>query len=271
MDIYGVIGNPISHSRSPKIHHLFAEQLGHQITYTKIESTVETFKQTVESFFTKGGKGLNITLPFKEAAFALSDSCGQSAENCRAVNTLSFSEDGRIYGESTDGLGLLKDLENNGVYLQGKEVLMLGSGGAARSVIPSLHQQEVAGLTLCNRTNEKAIQMREDFIHLRGINVLDGPSLKNDYDIVINATSANLSNEAPEINPNVFDGSVCYDMGYTYGDTFFLNWAKRFNPSVCLQGWGMLVEQAAESFYIWRGVRPDTEEIILRLQKETEN
>ena len=271
MDAYGVVGNPINHSKSPKIHHLFAEQLGHQISYSKIESSLEDFTQTIELFFTKGGKGLNITLPFKEAAFKLSDSYGQSAENCQAVNTLSFSEDGRIYGESTDGLGLLKDLENNDIYLEGKEVLLLGSGGAARSVIPSLHQKDIAGLTVCNRTKEKAIKIREDFIHLREINVLDGLNLKNHYDIVINATSANLNNEAPEINPNVFDGSVCYDMGYTYGDTFFLNWAKKFNPSICLQGWGMLVEQAAESFYIWRGVRPDTEEIILRLQKETEN
>ena len=156
MDAYGVVGNPINHSKSPKIHHLFAEQLGHQISYSKIESSLEDFTQTIELFFTKGGKGLNITLPFKEAAFKLSDSYGQSAENSQAVNTLSFSEDGRIYGESTDGLGLLKDLENNDIYLEGKEVLLLGSGGAARSVIPSLHQKDIAGLTVCNRTKEKA-------------------------------------------------------------------------------------------------------------------
>ena len=271
MDVYGVVGNPINHSKSPKIHLLFGQQVNHDVYYQRISATDENFVGTIERFFTEGGKGLNITVPFKEKAFQLADSLSNNAQSCGSVNTLSFSEDGRIHGESTDGIGLSKDLENNQVGLENAEVLILGAGGATRGIVPTLFASSVGSIILCNRTMAKSELLQEEFLPYGEITCLPSEQLSGRFDLIINATSASLSGEIPDMPDTIIPGSVCYDLAYTYGETPFQRWAKQNNSAKSLQGWGMLVEQAAESFYIWRGVRPKTEEIIQRLQAELEN
>jgi len=271
MDVYGVIGNPINHSKSPKIHLLFGQQVGHDIYYQKIPATDENFISTIETFFTEGGKGLNITIPFKEKAFHLADSLSNNAQSCGSVNTFTFSEDGRIHGESTDGIGLIKDLENNQISLENTRILILGAGGATRGIVPALFSSSVRSIVLCNRTMEKAELLQEEFLPYGETIYQASEELSGSFDLIINATSASLSGEIPDMPDTIIPGSVCYDLAYTYGETPFQKWTKQNNSEKSLQGWGMLVEQAAESFYIWRGVRPKTEEIIQKLQAELEN
>ncbi len=271
MDNYAVIGNPIGHSRSPTIYHLFAEQLGHEITYRKIEANKKSFEEQVESFFTKGGKGLNVTLPFKKQAFAISDSLSSNAKECGAVNTLSFSEDGRISGESTDGIGLIEDLKNNEVLIEDKSILILGSGGTAQSIVPQLVANGVRQLSLSNRTIANASSLKEQYIHLLDIACLEGEMINRNFDIVVNTTSAHLDGFLPKISSIAIENAVCYDVNYSYGQTIFQKWCQENGAKKSLQGWGMLVEQAAESFYIWRGIRPKTREIVDRLGSEPEN
>lgn len=271
MDNYAVIGSPIAHSRSPKIHHLFAEQLNHQIAYKKIESNENSFEKHVESFFTAGGRGINVTLPFKRQAFSISDNLSNNAKECGAVNTLSFSEDGRISGESTDGIGLITDLKNNEITLEDKSVLILGSGGTAQSIIPKLILSGVEQLSITNRTMKNALELKEQFVHLLEIKCLDGETINRNFDVVINTTSAHLDGALPIINPIAIKRAACYDVNYNYGETGFQSWCNESGAKKSLQGWGMLVEQAAESFYIWRGIRPKTREVITRLSSEPEN
>jgi len=271
MDVYGVVGNPINHSKSPKIHLLFGQQVGHDIFYQKISATDENFVDTLERFFTEGGKGLNITVPFKEQAFQLADSLSNNAQSCGSVNTFTFSEDGRIHGESTDGIGLIKDLENNQISLENTRILILGAGGATRGIVPALFSSSVRSIVLCNRTMEKAELLQEEFLPYGETIYQASEELSGSFDLIINATSASLSGEIPDMPDTIIPGSVCYDLAYTYGETPFQKWTKQNNSEKSLQGWGMLVEQAAESFYIWRGVRPKTEEIIQKLQAELEN
>ncbi len=271
MDVYGVVGNPINHSKSPKIHLLFGQQVGHDIYYQRISATDENFADTIERFFTEGGKGLNITVPFKEQAFQLVDSLSNNSQSCGSVNTLTFSEDGRIHGESTDGAGLMKDLENNQISLENVRVLILGAGGATRGILPMLFASLVGSVVLCNRTMAKAELLQEDFLPYGEIICQTAKQLSGSFDLIINATSASLSGEIPDMPDTIIPGSVCYDLAYAYGETPFQHWTKQNNSAKSLQGWGMLVEQAAESFYIWRGVRPKTQEIIQKLQAELEN
>ena len=271
MDVYGVVGNPINHSKSPKIHLLFGQQVGHDIYYQRISATDEKFVGTIERFFTEGGKGLNITVPFKEHAFQLADSLSNNAQSCGSVNTFTFSEDGRIHGESTDGTGLMKDLENNQISLENARVLILGAGGATRGIIPMLFGSSVGSVFLCNRTMAKAELLQEEFLPYGEIICQTSEQLSGRFDLIINATSASLSGEIPDMPDTIIPGSVCYDLAYSYGETPFQRWTRQNNSKKSLQGWGMLVEQAAESFYIWRGVRPKTEEIIQKLQAELEN
>jgi len=271
MDHYAIIGNPIEHSRSPKIHRLFGEQLQHALVYEKIEATEKTFQEKVEEFFTKGGKGINVTVPFKRLAFSISDKLGVDASSCGAVNTLSFSEDGRIYGESTDGTGLVEDLKNNSLNIENKSVLIIGAGGTAQSIIPSLLANNVAQVFITNRTLSNAIKLKEQYLHLTEIECLDGRSINRNFDLVVNTTSAHLSGELPEVEPIAVKKATSYDVNYSYGETLFQNWAIKNGATKSLQGWGMLVEQAAESFYIWRGVRPKTGVVIDRLSSEPEN
>ena len=271
MDVYGVVGNPINHSKSPKIHLLFSQQVGHDIYYQKIPATDENFVATVERFFTKGGKGLIVTVPFKEQALQLTDSLSDNAQSCGSVNTLTFSEDGRLHGENTDGIGLMKDLENNQISLENAKTLILGAGGATRGIVPMLFASSVGSIVLCNRTMAKAELLQEEFLPYGEIICQTSEKLSGRYDLIINATSASLGGEIPNMPATMISGSVCYDLAYAYGETPFQHWTKQNNSAKSLQGWGMLVEQAAESFYIWRGVRPKTEEIIQRLQAKPEN
>jgi len=271
MDNYGVIGNPINHSKSPKIHLLFSQQVDHDIYYQKIPATDENFIGVVERFFTEGGKGLNITVPFKEQAFQLADSLSSNAHSCGSVNTFVFSEDGRLHGENTDGAGLMQDLENNEISLDNARTLILGAGGATRGILPMLFTSLVGSVVLCNRTMAKAVLLQEEFLPYGEIICQAPEQLSGSFDLIINATSASLSGEIPDMPDTIIPGSVCYDLAYAYGETPFQRWTKQNNSAKSLQGWGMLVEQAAESFYIWRGVRPKTQEIILRLQAELEN
>ncbi|MBM23674.1 MAG: shikimate dehydrogenase [Gammaproteobacteria bacterium] len=271
MDVYGVIGNPINHSKSPKIHLLFGQQVDHDIYYQKIPATDENFIATTERFFTEGGKGLNITVPFKEKAFQLADSLSKNAQICGSVNTFTFSEDGRIHGESTDGIGLIIDLKNNQISLENTRILILGAGGATRGIIPMIFASSVGSVVLCNRTMAKAELLQEEFLPYGEIICQTSEQLSGKFDLIINATSASLSGQIPDMPDSIIPRSVCYDLSYSYGDTPFQRWTKQNNSLKSLQGWGMLVEQAAESFYIWRGVRPKTKEIIQRLQTELEN
>ena len=178
---------------------------------------------------------------------------------------------GRLHGENTDGLGLLKDLENNQISLENTKALILGAGGATRGIIPMLFASSVGSIVLCNRTMAKAELLQEEFLPYGEIICQASKQLSGRYDLIINATSASLSGEIPDIPDTMISGSVCYDLAYAYGETPFQHWTKQNNSAKSLQGWGMLVEQAAESFYIWRGVRPKTEEIIQRLQAKPEN
>ena len=268
MDNYGVVGNPINHSKSPEIHQLFAKQVGHDILYHRIPATDENFASVLEEFFKKGGKGLNITLPFKEKAFKFADSCSDNAQSCHSVNTLTFSEDGRVHGDNTDGIGLINDLKNNDILLENKEVLILGAGGATRGIVPVLFKNGVGSITLYNRTAEKAELLQEEFMPFGEIQSLSSDDLTGGFGLVINATSASLDGVIPDIPDNVVSNAVCYDLAYSYGETSFLNWAKKNGSAKNLQGLGMLVEQAAESFYIWRGVRPRTSEVVDKLRSE---
>jgi shikimate dehydrogenase len=268
MDNYGVVGNPINHSKSPEIHQLFAKQVGHDILYHRIPATDENFASVLEEFFKKGGKGLNITLPFKEKAFRFADSCTDNAQSCHSVNTLTFSEDGRAHGDNTDGIGLINDLKNNDILLENKEVLILGAGGATRGIVPVLFKNGVGSITLYNRTTEKAELLQEEFMPFGEIQSLSSDDLTGGFGLVINATSASLDGVIPDIPDNVVSNAVCYDLAYSYGETSFLNWAKKNGSAKNLQGLGMLVEQAAESFYIWRGVRPRTSEVVDKLRSE---
>jgi shikimate dehydrogenase len=268
MDNYGVVGNPINHSKSPEIHQLFAKQVGHDILYHRIPATDENFASVLEEFFKKGGKGLNITLPFKEKAFRFADSCTDNAQSCHSVNTLTFSEDGRAHGDNTDGIGLINDLKNNDILLENKEVLILGAGGATRGIVPVLFKNGVGSITLYNRTTEKAELLQEEFMPFGEIQSLSSDDLTGGFGLVINATSASLDGVIPDIPDNVVSNAVCYDLAYSYGETSFLNWAKKNGSAKNLQGLGMLVEQAAESFFIWRGVRPRTSEVVNKLRSE---
>ena len=242
MDVYGVVGNPINHSKSPKIHLLFGQQVEHDIYYQKIPATDENFVGIIERFFTEGGKGLNITVPFKEKAFQLTDSVSKNAHSCGSVNTLTFSEDGRIHGESTDGIGLMKDLENNQISLENARVLILGAGGATRGIIPILFGSSVRSVFLCNRTMAKAELLQEEFLPYGEIICQTSEQLSGKFDLIINATSASLSGEIPDIPNTIIPGSVCYDLAYTYGETPFQKWTKQNHSEKSLQGWGMLVE-----------------------------
>ena len=267
-DQYAVIGHPVAHSKSPLIHTEFARQTGEDIAYTAILAPLDGFRATVDAFRQAGGRGLNVTLPFKYEAWQLADRRSERSEKARAVNTLEF-EAGLIAGDNTDGVGLVRDIETNlGFNLVGKRLLVLGAGGAAWGVVLPLLSRPIAGLTIANRTVTKAVELRQ---HLADFPNVDGCSYESlagrPFDLVVNATSAGLSGEAPPLPAGVFaQGALAYEM--VYGKTTpFMTHALRCGARVA-DGLGMLVEQAAESFFIWRGVRPETASLIARLRGE---
>ncbi len=254
---YVVIGNPIAHSKSPQIHARFAQQTGQDLSYERLLAPLDGFGVTVHDFIAAGGRGANVTVPFKLEAFALAAQRSARAQAAGAVNTLKF-DDGRIFGDNTDGVGLVRDIvANAGVAVAGARVLLLGAGGAARGVILPLLEQLPAEIVIANRTLAKAEALVEQFAHA-ALSAARFDALSGDFDIVINATSASLSAELPPVPASVYAATTfAYDMMYGAAPTVFMQEAASHGARVC-DGLGMLVEQAAESFFVWRGVRPDT-------------
>ncbi len=271
VDDYAVMGNPIGHSKSPAIHAQFARQTKQAINYTAIHVDLGGFEQAVGNFVASGGRGLNITVPFKQEAWALAEERSERAERAGAVNTLIF-KDKKIIGDNTDGVGLVRDLrDNKKLELQGRRILLMGAGGAARGVLLPLLNQQPAQLTIVNRTPEKAKDLADSFSEMGkvagcGYEALAGQS----FDLIINATAASLRGEMPPLREGVIapPGGACYDMMYASKPTAFMRWCQEHGADRVYDGLGMLVEQAAESFYLWRGVRPQTNEVIETLRQE---
>ncbi len=258
---YAVIGNPVAHSQSPAIHARFAALTGKDIAYERIEAPLDGFDRAVAAFRAAGGRGLNITLPFKQAAFRYCDETSERARAAQAVNTLVFTD--RVRGDNTDGIGLVRDLESNlALPLRGKSVLLLGAGGAAQGVVGSLVEAKIARLVVANRTFAKAAELAARFAPAVA---MPYEKLEGAFDIVINATSASLSGAELVLPASLIgESSVAYDMAYGR-DTAFLQAARRAGAR-CSDGLGMLVEQAAESFFIWHGVRPATRAVLASLR-----
>ena len=258
-DRYAIIGNPVAHSKSPWIHAAFARATSQDLDYGRIEAPLDAFAATVESFRAAGGKGLNVTLPFKQEAFALCSSVSERARVAQAVNTLVL-ETG--FGDNTDGIGLVRDLAQN-LKVRFRTVLLLGAGGAAQGVVGALLEAGARRIVIANRTVSRAKALAERFAGAWGCGY--GAVPREPFDLVINATSAGLSDEAPPLPPGVLGKDVlAYDM-VDGRDTPFLAAARRAGARTC-DGLGMLVEQAAESFFIWRGVRPQTRALLETLR-----
>lgn len=268
-DQYGVIGYPVAHSWSPFIHGMFARQTGESLVYRLHEVRPEDFRSYVLEFFSRGGCGLNVTVPHKVAAAELANELTPRAERAGAVNTLMLKRDNRLLGDNTDGAGLVRDLRNNlGIELSGGRVLIIGAGGATRGIVAPLMVMGPGELVIVNRTAERARRFAEDFADLGPIRGGGFEEMGEGYDLVINATSASLSGDVPAIPARVLrPESVCYDMAYSRNDTPFVKWAREHGCTRAFQGWGMLVEQAAESFHLWRGVRPQTAPVLQALRE----
>jgi len=267
---YGVVGHPVGHSWSPFIHGLFAKETGQAMTYRLYDFQPKDFSARVGDFFTLGGRGLNVTVPHKVAAAELASNLTPRATNAGAVNTLAVQKDGSVLGDNTDGAGLIRDLCNNlGVVIIRRRIVILGAGGATRGVLAPLLALEPAELIIANRTVEKARSLADSFTRLgpvRGVGLSDVGSTA--FDLVINATSASLSGDVPDIPSSIVGAeTICYDMAYGKSDTPFVQWARKLGCARAMQGWGMLVEQAAESFRVWRGIRPSTAPVLAALKE----
>ncbi|MCE2860687.1 MAG: shikimate dehydrogenase [Oxalobacteraceae bacterium] len=258
-DRYAVIGNPIEHSKSPQVHALFAQQTGQAMQYERLLAPIDRFAERVHGFIAQGGRGANVTVPFKLEAFALAQALTPRAQAAGAVNTLSFSAEG-IKGDNTDGMGLVRDITRNaGVPLRDRSVLLLGAGGAARGVILPLIEAHIAGLVIANRTQSRAMELAQQFSHSDvPVSSAAFEQLDQPFDVIINATSASLDAALPPLPDGVFGPqTLAYDMMYGAQPTIFMQHAVGHGAKV-RDGLGMLIEQAAESFFVWRGVRPDT-------------
>jgi len=267
-DRYGVIGHPIAHSKSPVIHRLFAEATGQDLTYDAIDIPPEQLATRVRQLFAEGYRGLNVTVPHKTEVLKLASRLTSRAELAGAVNTLIRHADGAVEGDNTDGTGLVNDLRQNlRVRLAGTRLLILGAGGATRGIVPALFDTNPRDIMIANRTLDRAQALAKDFRMLGKILACQFQELGGQrFDLVINATSAGLRGEVPPFPPSILGPeTLCYDLSYAMHDTPFVAWAKKNGAGHVAQGWGMLVEQAAESFYVWRGVRPDTRQVIARL------
>jgi len=263
---YAVIGNPVSHSLSPRIHARFAAQTGQALSYEAIELAVDGFEAGVRGLQRQGYAGLNVTLPFKLEAWAICERLSRLAEDAGAVNTLCLHPDGDISGDNTDGTGLVRDLEVNLKFpLAGRQVLLLGAGGAARGVLGPLLDLAPQSLTIANRTPQKAVELARIFERRGRIRAAAYESLADSrFDLVINATAAGLGGGLPPLPDSCVDaGTLCYDMMYDLAKpTAFVGWARARGAKRACDGLGMLVEQAAEAFYIWRGLRPNSADVI---------
>ena len=271
IDKYAVFGHPISHSKSPRIHQLFAEQTRQNLSYTAQDVPADQFISSVEHFFTQGGKGLNCTVPLKELAWKYADRLSDRARLSQAVNTLALETDGKIFGENTDGIGLVKDLTvNHQIKLSGCRVLILGAGGATRGILPSLFEQQPEHIAIANRTPVKAEQLSSEFKDLGNISSIEFTQLIHlQFDLIINATSASLSGQLPPLPDKLLaESGCCYDLAYSNQATAFVAWGRSQHAHKSVDGLGMLVEQAAEAFKLWRGTHPETIDIIRLLNNE---
>jgi len=267
-DRYAVIGHPVGHSRSPFIHARFAAQTAQPLDYTTIDAAPDEFGQVVREFFAHGGKGLNVTVPHKQAAASLVDALTPRARRAGAVNTLALRKEGGLLGDNTDGAGLARDLVNNhGISIAGRRVLLLGAGGAARGVLAPLLGLRPSQLCIVNRNVARAHELVEAFSDMGLLTALGYADLGDEtWDIVINATAASLAGDLPPLPPGIVSAqSICYDLAYARDETPFVHWAHQRGVARAIDGLGMLVEQAAESFHLWRGVRPDTASVLSAL------
>jgi len=271
IDNYVVFGNPIAQSKSPFIHTLFARQTNQSLTYTTQSPATDAFVQAASEFFAEGGKGCNVTVPFKEDAFRFANRVTERAQLAGAVNTLKKLDDGEILGDNTDGEGLVQDLLQYQVMLKGARILLIGAGGAARGVIKPLLDQQPAEIVVTNRTYAKAQQLAEMFQPYGKISAQPMEAVSESFDLIINSTSSSLSGELPAISSAIFSPqSTVYDMMYGAGKTTFNQWATDNGVIKVYDGLGMLVGQAAESFMLWRGLRPGTKQILRELRKNLE-
>ena len=271
-DRYAVIGNPIAHSKSPQIHAEFAKQAGEDISYAAILAPLNEFEKTVREFIAGGGKGMNVTLPFKQQAYAMCNELTERAQLAGAVNTLTFSG-GKILGDTTDGKGLIRDIIGNlGFDIEGKSILVIGAGGAARGTLAPLLRCNPSRLVIANRTHAKAAELarlitpqdkKQKHIEAKTFEQLASEK----FDLLINATSASLTNALPEMPKNIqLNQTFTYDMMYAKLPTLFMKFAKQHGAARVSDGLGMLVEQAAESFFVWRGVRPETKSVLIKMR-----
>ncbi|CAM3304990.1 shikimate dehydrogenase [Pseudomonas floridensis] len=270
MDQYVVFGNPIGHSKSPLIHRLFAEQTGQSLDYQASLAPLDDFTAFARTFF-QTGRGANVTVPFKEEAYRLADSLTERGRRAGAVNTLHKLDDGTLLGDNTDGAGLVRDLTvNYGLNLHGQRILLLGAGGAVRGALEPLLAQEPLALVIANRTVEKAERLAQEFADLGPVFASSYDWLQESVDVIVNATSASLAGELPPISPSLIQpgATFCYDMMYGKEPTAFCRWASEHGAARSVDGLGMLVEQAAEAFRVWRGVRPDSAPVLAELRRQ---
>ena len=269
-DLYAVVGHPVAHSLSPQIHAAFASQSGADLEYTRLLAPLDGFAASVAAFRAAGGCGLNVTLPFKLEAWRLATRRSERAEQAEAVNTLHF-DGAQIFGDNTDGAGLTRDIELNlGRAIGGKRVLLLGAGGAARGVMLPLIERKPAALVVANRSPDKALQLAQHFSRWGDCSAQPYAALGGmAFDIVINATSASVAGALPPLPAGVFAaGGLAYDMMYGEKAALFLDFTRQLGAAQTADGLGMLVEQAAESFFVWRGVRPQTAPVIAALREK---
>lgn len=264
-DRYAIIGHPVAHSRSPQIHAEFARLTGHPLQYDRIDASPQQFTTLLREFLGSGGRGLNVTQPYKEEAYALCHMHSPRAERARCVNTLYIQGDSTLVGDNTDGIGLITDLRRNQhVMIQDSRILVLGAGGAARGILPALLSETPASIRIANRTPKRAQHLAAGLRHQGRVSGGSFDELRGmSFDLVINATSASLNGELPPLPRDLLEpGAVCYDLAYGERPSLFMHWAEQEGASLVLDGWGMLVEQAAESFLVWRGVRPPTATLL---------
>jgi shikimate dehydrogenase len=267
-DTYAVMGNPISHSLSPAIHKIFAQQTGEKLDYQAIKVPLEGLESAINDFQKEGGKGLNITLPFKQQAFALMSQSSERATVAQAVNTITLQSDGRLIGDNTDGIGLIRDIQRQQESLHDKRILLLGAGGAIRGILGPLLAEKPVLVLIANRTESSADYLASAFkrqgnLHSSSLNAISGQQ----FDLIINGTSSGLTDEPLALRERLLAPEAwCYDLAYGGQLTAFLRWGQQQGARKCVNGLGMLVEQAAEAFYIWRGIRPETSPVLKLLQ-----
>lgn len=269
-DPYGVVGHPVGHSLSPFIHSMFARETGQAMSYRLFDVSAAEFAGFVARFFDRGGRGLNITVPHKVAAVEAANELSTRATHAAAVNTLALRDDGTIFADNTDGVGLVRDLcDNLGLVVTNRRVLIIGAGGATRGVLAPLLGLSPTLVVIANRTPERAAALAAAFADLGATHGVGFEDIGSEpFDLIINATSASLSGEMPPVPLTaVSRATVCYDLAYGRAATAFVDWARAHGAAQALQGWGMLVEQAAEAFRLWRGIRPSTATVLMALKE----